>query len=428
MSNALQTREPSMDEILASIRRIIEGGDELGTARLDPVEHMQALHVSESDGQGSDDDLDLKARAFSEGSSESKDGLPLWPEGPGEPANDRTAMVAHLKRETEAMATDSDQGEGKVPSRKSDSDDNEIAALASVEATDQANAATSAAVADDMDFMSALSLEIEGEGSAQVSPTIQAARQSAQSMAARTERLIAVVGGMQADAEADDDGEAVSDTTSAPSPAMDDGAIANTDILELLDERSKATGDLQDSLRNLRADAFGESGLEGIAAKSPEAPAVDAFAEFDEDEFANELLERADMLDAVTSPTKIDIADRDAESVAATNAMNVAKNVDRHADDGGRGHFGSSWTGEPLNSHIDAAIHHLISDEASQRVSASFTDLSIAIRDEQMRSIDDTVRTMLQPMLQEWLDDNLPHMVERLVREEIERVARGGRR
>ncbi|MBZ9917266.1 DUF2497 domain-containing protein, partial [Mesorhizobium sp. BR1-1-7] len=29
------------------------------------------------------------------------------------------------------------------------------------------------------------------------------------------------------------------------------------------------------------------------------------------------------------------------------------------------------------------------------------------------------------PMLQDWLDNNLPTLVERLVREEIERVARG---
>jgi cell pole-organizing protein PopZ len=32
---------------------------------------------------------------------------------------------------------------------------------------------------------------------------------------------------------------------------------------------------------------------------------------------------------------------------------------------------------------------------------------------------------MLRPMHQDWLDDNLPGLVERLVREEIERVARG---
>ena len=32
-------------------------------------------------------------------------------------------------------------------------------------------------------------------------------------------------------------------------------------------------------------------------------------------------------------------------------------------------------------------------------------------------------REMLQPMLRVWLDDNLPGMVERLIRTEIERVA-----
>ncbi len=35
---------------------------------------------------------------------------------------------------------------------------------------------------------------------------------------------------------------------------------------------------------------------------------------------------------------------------------------------------------------------------------------------------------MMRPMLKQWLDDNLPVIVERLVRAEIERVARGGRR
>jgi cell pole-organizing protein PopZ len=34
---------------------------------------------------------------------------------------------------------------------------------------------------------------------------------------------------------------------------------------------------------------------------------------------------------------------------------------------------------------------------------------------------------MLRPMLRAWLDDNLPTIVERLVRAEIERVARGSR-
>jgi hypothetical protein len=32
---------------------------------------------------------------------------------------------------------------------------------------------------------------------------------------------------------------------------------------------------------------------------------------------------------------------------------------------------------------------------------------------------------MLRPMLKSWLDDNLPSVVDRIVRAEIERVSRG---
>lgn len=34
---------------------------------------------------------------------------------------------------------------------------------------------------------------------------------------------------------------------------------------------------------------------------------------------------------------------------------------------------------------------------------------------------------MLRPMLKEWLDENLPSMVERMVEQEIARAPRGGR-
>ena len=40
-------------------------------------------------------------------------------------------------------------------------------------------------------------------------------------------------------------------------------------------------------------------------------------------------------------------------------------------------------------------------------------------------TLEDMMREMLRPMLSAWLDDNLPSMVERLVREEIERLKRG---
>jgi cell pole-organizing protein PopZ len=37
-------------------------------------------------------------------------------------------------------------------------------------------------------------------------------------------------------------------------------------------------------------------------------------------------------------------------------------------------------------------------------------------------SLEDLVRDLLKPMLKQWLDANLPNMVETLVREEIKRI------
>lgn len=42
-------------------------------------------------------------------------------------------------------------------------------------------------------------------------------------------------------------------------------------------------------------------------------------------------------------------------------------------------------------------------------------------------TLEDLVKELLRPILKDWLDENLPELVERLVRDEIERVARGGR-
>lgn len=75
-----------------------------------------------------------------------------------------------------------------------------------------------------------------------------------------------------------------------------------------------------------------------------------------------------------------------------------------------------------------AAPSSLISVDAGQQVARSFQDLAVAIDQAERRSHDEIAADLLRPMLQEWLDENLPTLVERLVREEIERVARGNRR
>ncbi len=75
-----------------------------------------------------------------------------------------------------------------------------------------------------------------------------------------------------------------------------------------------------------------------------------------------------------------------------------------------------------------AGLGQLMSVEAGEKVAQSFAQLDAAITAGSQRSFDEIAEELLRPMLQTWLDDNLPTLVERLVREEIERVSRGTRR
>jgi cell pole-organizing protein PopZ len=67
----------------------------------------------------------------------------------------------------------------------------------------------------------------------------------------------------------------------------------------------------------------------------------------------------------------------------------------------------------------------LLSHAASVAVDSAFTSLAHTVLTQNARTLDDLVKDMLRPMLKAWLDDNLPSLVERLVRAEIERVSRG---
>jgi uncharacterized protein len=67
----------------------------------------------------------------------------------------------------------------------------------------------------------------------------------------------------------------------------------------------------------------------------------------------------------------------------------------------------------------------LISSETGAAVDSAFNALAQTVLVQNARTLEDLVREMLRPMLKTWLDDNLPGLVERLVRAEIERVSRG---
>jgi len=98
----------------------------------------------------------------------------------------------------------------------------------------------------------------------------------------------------------------------------------------------------------------------------------------------------------VVAPAIAAAADPVAEPIVASDAMAVAQS--RHA---------------------------LMSEQVGKQVAAAFGELSDAFSGRARKSLEAMTEDMLRPMLQDWLDNNLPVIVERLVREEIERVARG---
>jgi cell pole-organizing protein PopZ len=76
-------------------------------------------------------------------------------------------------------------------------------------------------------------------------------------------------------------------------------------------------------------------------------------------------------------------------------------------------------------------MERIVSDAAAGAASAAFAGLAGVRRSHpdgwpigMGHTVEDLVRELMRPMLKEWLDANLPGIVDRLVRQEIERIAR----
>jgi uncharacterized protein len=88
--------------------------------------------------------------------------------------------------------------------------------------------------------------------------------------------------------------------------------------------------------------------------------------------------------------------------------------------------------GAAVEPHLDTGRGRIVSTATSGAAAAAFAQLGALPRESRRpgelplggaeRTLEELVREMLRPMLQTWLDENLPAIVERLVREEIARV------
>lgn len=68
----------------------------------------------------------------------------------------------------------------------------------------------------------------------------------------------------------------------------------------------------------------------------------------------------------------------------------------------------------------------LVGDPAAAAAAMAFGKLSSSIlMPAEGRTLEDVVRELLRPLLKQWLDDNLPGIVETTVQAEVERIARG---
>jgi cell pole-organizing protein PopZ len=128
-----------------------------------------------------------------------------------------------------------------------------------------------------------------------------------------------------------------------------------------------------------------------------------------------EVLELTDDM-AVAPPTP-------APSAAAASFRKVDPRDDIEFIESGRlAHKASSF--EPAFEPA-APKQPILAPSTVNAVESAFNALANTVLSNNARTLEDLVKEMLRPMLKSWLDDNLPALVERIVKAEIERVSRG---
>jgi cell pole-organizing protein PopZ len=80
---------------------------------------------------------------------------------------------------------------------------------------------------------------------------------------------------------------------------------------------------------------------------------------------------------------------------------------------------------EPPPLESEPPAQQILSRSTVSAVESAFNSLANTVLSNNARTLEDLVKEMLRPMLKSWLDDNLPGLVERIVKAEIERVSRG---
>jgi len=84
---------------------------------------------------------------------------------------------------------------------------------------------------------------------------------------------------------------------------------------------------------------------------------------------------------------------------------------------------------EMIKNNVAEAIHDeaaIVGDASASAATTAFQSLSQSLRvsSGEGRTLEDIVTELLKPMIKEWLDSNLPAIVEEKVEDEVQRLAR----
>ena len=160
-------------------------------------------------------------------------------------------------------------------------------------------------------------------------------------------------------------------------------------------------------------DAEGEEGQDSAPEDAAEAPVVEVEEEPPVDETDDDVLELTDEIEDDSDDEIMELTDES----EVVDIMDVEENPDPEPE---------PIEAEPATVDQPIApptVTDLISPPPASEATSQFSVLAAAVAGDRLgqsmgvgaRTIEDLVKEVMRPMIREWLDENLPALVERLV-------------
>lgn len=183
-------------------------------------------------------------------------------------------------------------------------------------------------------------------------------------------------------------------------PAEEAGAEAEADTVD--EPEAEPEAEAADDVLELTEIAEEDSDEE------PAAEAEEAEAAAEPEEAADEELSIDDVLDEVDVPDDLELREDDEAPEPAEPVEAVAAPAAEPEE--------SSLLANDTSTAAGGMLGSLVAAVDRAHGGSTLGDGN--------RTIEDLVKEVMRPMVKEWLDENLPDLTERLVRREIERLAR----